>query len=215
MPELSTLAIFSLASLALVAVPGPAVLFIVTRSLEHGRRAGLVSMLGIETGGLVHVAAAAIGLSALVASSSVAFNVVKYLGAAYLVALGVQRLLRHDAVAVPGQLAARGISEARLFRQGLIVNALNPKVAIFFLAFLPQFTDPALGSVAVQVVVLGVCFLAVATLSDGVYALVAGSAGMRLRRSDRVRHRIERLSGIVYVVLGASAALTGERARAT
>ena len=136
-----TLAIFALASAALIAVPGPAVIYIVTRSIHQGRRAGVASVLGIEVGALVHVAAAAVGLSALLASSALAFSVVKYAGAAYLIGLGLWTLVsgRHN------ETDPRAVPEVRLrrvFAQGVLVNAFNPKVALFFLAFLPQFVDP-------------------------------------------------------------------------
>ena len=211
MIEPSTLAVFAAASLALIAVPGPSVIFIVTRSLEHGRRAGLVSMLGVEAGALVHVAAAALGLSAILTSSAVAFTVVKYAGAAYLILLGLQALRRSGAV--PSEPRAP-ITRARLFRQGALVNMFNPKVAIFFLAFLPQFVDPARGSVALQVGVLGLCFIALAVLSDGVYALLAGGLGDHLRSSGAHRRLLDRISGGVYLALGAAAALSGDRPRA-
>jgi threonine/homoserine/homoserine lactone efflux protein len=209
-PAPSTLLVFAAASLALIAIPGPSVIYIVTRSLEQGRAAGLVSMLGVEAGGLLHVAAAALGLSALLASSAAAFAVVKYLGAAYLILLGLQRLRRREGDRLPAPAPA---SRSRLFRHGVLVNALNPKVAIFFLAFLPQFVDPARGAVAAQVAVLGLCFIALAVLSDSAYALVAGGVGERLRRSAAVRRWLDRVSGAVYVALGAAAAASGHRAR--
>ncbi len=212
-PDLATLALFALASAALIAVPGPAVIYVVARSIEGGRRAGLVSMLGIEAGGLVHVAGAAVGLSALLASSATAFTVVKLAGAAYLVWLGVGRLLAsarpepEDAAPPPPRPGRR------LFLEGVLVNVLNPKVAIFFLAFLPQFVDPAGGAVALQVLVLGVVFLPVAVLCDGAWALVAGAAAGRLRSSPTARRALDRVSGVVYLGLGAAAALAGEPAR--
>src|SRR4051812_1223815 len=180
MPEPSTLLVFAAASLALLVVPGPAVVYIVTRSLSQGRAAGVVSMLGVQTGGLVHVAAAAVGVSALIASSATAFAVVRYAGAAYLVHLGVQKLRRPaDTPLVAIQPRTRG----RLYREGIVVNVLNPKTAIFFLAFLPQFVDPDRGATAVQVTVLGLLFVALALVSDGAYAVLAGTLGDRLRRS--------------------------------
>ncbi|MBA2517536.1 MAG: LysE family translocator [Solirubrobacterales bacterium] len=208
MPDQSTLVVFAAASLALIAIPGPSVIFIVTRSLEHGRRAGLVSMLGVEAGALIHVVAAAIGLSALLASSAVAFTIVKYVGAAYLIVLGLQALRsgRTGQVEPPPP-----VTRAKLFRQGAVVNLFNPKVAIFFLAFLPQFVDPARGAVALQAGLLGMCFIALAVLSDSVYALVAGSLGDHLRRSASLRRLLDRVSGFVYLTLGAAAALTGDR----
>ena len=208
MPEPSTLLVFAAASLALIAVPGPSVLYIVTRSVEQGRRAGLVSMLGVEAGGLVHVAAATLGLSALLTSSALAFAIVKYAGAAYLIVLGVQALRRgaSDRLEAPVTL-----SGGRLFRQGLLVSALNPKVAVFFLAFLPQFIEPARGPVAAQVALFGLCFLAIAVVSDGVYALAAGGVGERMRRRTAVRAWLDRTSGAVYLALGSAGALSGER----
>jgi threonine/homoserine/homoserine lactone efflux protein len=207
-PAPETLIVFAAASLALIAFPGPSVIYIVTRSIEQGRSAGLVSMVGVETGALMHVVAAMVGLSALLASSAAAFAVVKYAGAAYLIFLGIQRLRRPD----PGPLHAPGSAPRRLlYRQGVLVSALNPKVAIFFLAFLPQFVAPSRGPVAVQIGLFGFCFVAVAALSDGAYALIAGSLGDRLCASPAVRRRLDRLSGGVYLALGAAAALGGHR----
>jgi threonine/homoserine/homoserine lactone efflux protein len=211
MPEPSTLALFSLASLAMLVFPGPSVLYIVTRSVSQGRRAGIVSMLGIELGGLVHVAAAAIGLSALLASSATAFTLLKYAGAAYLVYLGVRKLLDPDGEALDG--ARTGHSRRRLFWEGVLVNVLNPKTAMFFLAFLPQFVDPAEGAAALQVALLGGLFIALAIVSDGAYALAAGTAGAWFRARRGARQWLGRLSGGVYVGLGASAALGGQPAR--
>ena len=209
MPELSTLALFAVASIAMLAFPGPSVLYIVTRSVDQGRRAGLVSMLGVETGALVHVTAAAIGVSAILASSAVAFSVVKYAGAAYLIYLGIQRL-RSRGGALPD---APAVPLRRIFRDGVIVNVLNPKTAIFFLAFLPQFVDPHQGSGALQVAVLGTLFVLLAVLSDGLYALGAGWVGERLRGSARLRRRLDRAGGGMLVGLGAAAALSGSTRR--
>ena len=204
MPDPSTLLLFMAASAALVAVPGPAVLYIVGRGIAQGRAAGVVSALGIETGALVHVAAAVAGLSAIVASSATAFAVLKYAGAAYLVYLGVQRLRTRSDVPLA---ALAPESHGRLFRQGIVVNALNPKVAVFFVAFLPQFVDPA-QAVAPQVALLGVLFILVAATLDCAWALAAGSLGDRLRRSLRVRRWLDRASGVTFIGLGAAAALS-------
>ena len=203
MPELHTFAIFALASAAFVAVPGPSVIYIVSRSLAEGRTAGVVSALGIQTGGLVHVLAATIGVSALLASSAVAFSVVKYAGAAYLIYLGLRKLLEGDlpAAAEPGAREDR----RRLYWQGVVVNSLNPKTALFFLAFLPQFVDPERGAVAPQVLALGVLFIAIAMVSDSTYALVAGS--VRGWLGER-RRALARISGCSYVGLGVLAALS-------
>ncbi len=207
MPSASTYALFSLAALALLAVPGPAVLYVVSQSVARGRRAGLVSVLGIETGGLFHVAAAAIGLSALLASSASAFALVKYAGAAYLVGLGLVRLVRRSEAETAVTDEAPGLRP--LFLQGVVVNVLNPKTALFFLAFLPQFVRPGHGFAAFQIVTLGLLFLVLATISDGLYALLAGGAGNRFRRSRRLQELSRFGSGGVLVGLGIATAFSG------
>jgi threonine/homoserine/homoserine lactone efflux protein len=205
MPTASTIALFSLAAIALAVVPGPAVAYIVTQSVDKGRRAGLVSALGVASGGIVHVAAATIGLSALIASSATAFTTIKLVGAAYLIVVGLRRILGRDneesAEAVPAGLR-------RLYTQGAIVNVLNPKTALFFLAFLPQFIDSAQGAVWAQILVLGLIFACLGALSDGCWALVAGTLGDRLRRSARFPKIQRYVSGSVFVGLGAVAALS-------
>jgi threonine/homoserine/homoserine lactone efflux protein len=209
MPDPATLAVFVVASLALLLVPGPSVLYIVARGVGQGRAAALVSALGIEVGTLVHVAAATLGLSALLVSSALAFAVVKYLGAAYLIYLGVRTLLSRaapDPTLDPAPTRLR-----RVFTQGVVVNVLNPKTALFFFAFLPQFVDPA-GSVAGQTLVLGGLFAALAMCSDSAYALLAGSLGGRLRRNARFARAQRWSTGGVYLALGASTALAGSDA---
>jgi len=207
-PEASTLLVFAAAGTLLIVVPGPNLLFIITRSITEGRRAGLVCGLGVETGTLVHVAAATIGLSALLASSAVAFTVVKYAGAAYLIYLGIRAFRRREPpIAVE---AGPPQSLVTSFRQGLLVQILNPKVALFFLAFLPQFVDPARGPAWSQILVLGALLAGLGLVSDSLYALAAARAGGWLRRHPRVRSRERYLSGTVYVGLGVGAALSGE-----
>jgi threonine/homoserine/homoserine lactone efflux protein len=205
-PDPSRLALFVGAALLLLVVPGPSVLYIVTQSVSHGRRAGIASVAGITTGTLVHIAAATVGLSALLASSAVAFDVVKYLGAAYLIVVGVRRLVgleRQD------DAQARGTRDlGRLYRQGIVVNTLNPKTALFFLAFLPQFVDPSRGAAWLQILALGLLFAALGFCSDGVWAVVAGTLGERLRRSRRFPAVRRYVSGSVFVGLGAVAALS-------
>jgi threonine/homoserine/homoserine lactone efflux protein len=206
MPDPSRLALFVGAALLLLVVPGPSVLYIVTQSVSHGRRAGIVSVAGITTGTLVHIAAATVGLSALLASSAVAFDVVKYLGAAYLIAVGLRRLAGWERS--PDQQSRSPRDLKRLYRQGIVVNTLNPKTALFFLAFLPQFVDPERGRPWVQILVLGLLFATLGFLSDGVWAFVAGTLGERLRRSRRFPAVQRYASGAVFVGLGAVAALT-------
>jgi len=204
MPAPATLGVFALAALALLAVPGPSVLYIVTQSIRDGRRAGLVSMLGIQTGALVHVTAAALGLSALIASSAAAFAALKYLGAAYLIFIGVRRLLGRDEADVSEPAERRELK--RLYAQGIVVNVLNPKTALFFLALLPQFVDPERGPVVLQVLVLGLVFVALALVSDGLWALFAGTFGDRLRYSQGFRRVHRYVSGGVFLGLGILAA---------
>ncbi|MQA25026.1 MAG: LysE family translocator [Micromonosporaceae bacterium] len=207
MPEVSTLLLFAAAAAVMLLVPGPSVLYIVTRSVAQGRGAGLVSVLGIHVGSAVHVFAAVLGLSALLASSATAFTIVKYLGAAYLIWLGIQHLRSRGQESEP---TAPPAPRRRLFWDGVVVNVLNPKTAIFFLAFLPQFVDPSRGPAATQLAMLGACFIALGTISDGTYALTAGTLAGRLRRAVRARRRLDRASGAVYLGMGVTAALSGE-----
>ena len=204
MPAPSTFALFAVASLALLVVPGPAVLFIVTRSAEQGRRVGLASVAGVHVGTVVHVLAAAAGLSALLVSSATAFAAVKYAGAAYLIAVGLRRLL---APTSRGDTPPPAASAARAFRQGVVVNVLNPKTALFFLAFLPPFLHPERGPLFVQIVLLGLTFIGLGLISDSSYALLASYAATRLRRRRGSARIGERASGVVFVVLGVIAAL--------
>jgi threonine/homoserine/homoserine lactone efflux protein len=207
-PDGATLGLFVLAALALLLVPGPSVLYIVTRSIEQGRVAGLVSVVGVHLGSLVHITAAAIGLSSLLVSSALAFNVVKYLGAAYLVFLGVRAIVTKEA---PGDLEVEAAPLRKLLRQGAVVNILNPKTALFFLAFLPQFVDPDAGMLALQIVFFGLVFVALGFVTDGLYALLAGTAGNWLRAS-RGWYAVRRyVSGSVFIGLGLAAAFSGSR----
>jgi len=199
--ETETLWLFSLAALALIVVPGPAVLYIVGQAIDGGRRAGLVSMLGIQTGGLVHVLAAAVGISALIASSAAAFTIVKLAGATYLVVIGVLTLLRPEPVD-PTTNAPAERTSSRRYLQGVVVNVLNPKTALFFLAFLPQFVDADAGQVGLQVVVLGLVFFTLAVVSDGAWALAAGTAGEWLRHHRGFLKARRYVSGTVFVALG-------------
>jgi len=203
MPSLGTFALFSVAAVALAVVPGPAVTYIVTQSVDKGRRAGLVSAGGVASGGLVHVIAATVGLSALIASSATAFTVVKLVGAVYLIAVGIQRIRSRDDDDAPEPAPS---SLQKLYAQGVVVNVLNPKTALFFLAFLPQFVDPDRGAVAPQVAALGAVFVAIALCSDAAYAFTADLLAGRLRRTGagaRVRRWV---SGGIFVALGVSAA---------
>ena len=201
MPDGATLLVFGAAALALIVVPGPAVLYIVSQSLDRGRLAGFVSALGIAVGALVHVAAAAIGLSSLLVSSATAFNAVKYAGAAYLIGMGLWTIFRQRDAAPASAPSERRLR--RRFGQGVIVNVLNPKTALFFFAFLPQFVDPEQGSAALQIGVLGLVFVLLAVVSDSLWALAAGTASERLRGSRRFLSVQRYVSGSVFVGLGA------------
>ena len=201
------LAVFVVAALVLLLVPGPSVLYIVARSIDQGRRAGITSVLGIHVGTLVHIAAATAGLSALIVSSAVAFTAVKTAGAVYLIGLGLWTIFVRRAepdVALGGQRALR-----RVFAQGIVVNVLNPKTALFFLAFLPQFVDPNAAHPALQVAFLGLLFMALGLVTDSLWAVAAGTAGGVLRRSARYVKIQRYVAGSVYVGLGVATALVG------
>jgi threonine/homoserine/homoserine lactone efflux protein len=206
LPEWASLGFFVLAALVLLLTPGPAVLYIVTRSIDQGRRAGLVSVLGVHVGTLAHIFAAAAGLSALLAASATAFSVVKYLGAAYLIYIGVRRLLDRStkSLAAPGEPKRL----RRAFLDGVVVNVLNPKTGLFFLAFLPQFVSVSRGHVGEQIVSLGVVFVLLGAVTDSLYALTAGSAAQWLRGKPRFLASERWISGGLYIGLGVAAAFS-------
>jgi threonine/homoserine/homoserine lactone efflux protein len=206
-PGIAQLSLFISAALVLLLIPGPAVLYIVGRSVEQGRGAGFVSVLGVHTATLVNIVAAALGLSAILASSALAFSVIKYAGAAYLIWLGLRKILGSAEAAGAIKLARH--SYGRLFRDGFVVNLLNPKTALFFLAFLPQFVDLSRGHVAVQIVFLGLVYTALGFVTDGSYALAAGTAGNWLKR-NRAYLKVERyVTGTLLIGLGLTAAFAG------
>jgi len=201
----STLLTYVLASLALLIVPGPSVLYVVALSLRRGRVAGIVSVFGVGLGAFVHFVAAAVGLSAVLTASASAFAMVKWAGAAYLVFLGVRTLLGRDVVAAPsGGAPARSL--ARIAVQGAIVTVLNPKMALFVLAFVPQFLDPARGAVAWQALLLGAIFVSMAAVTDSAYAFSAGWLGGWMRRRAGAVRLQRWLTGTVYLGLGLAAA---------
>ena len=200
MPSAHAFAIYIPAALVLLAIPGPAVLYIIATSVEGGRRAGLLSVAGVHLGSLVHVAAACAGLSALIVSSALAFSTVKYVGAAYLIAVGFKKWLEKDDL--PDLPSRPPRSARRVFTQGVVVNVLNPKTALFFLAFLPQFVDRD-RTVWTQIAVLGLVWVGLGLLSDGAYALAGGTIGTYFRRR---RKMVRIASGGIFVGLGAVAA---------
>ena len=202
------LGLFVVAALVLLLTPGPAVLYIVTRSVDQGRRAGLVSVLGVHAGTLVHVAAAAAGLSAVLAASATAFSAVKYLGAAYLVSLGIRQLLARLPEPIDGERPAAPPLR-RAFVDGFVVNVLNPKTALFFLAFLPQFVTISRGAVPAQILGLGLVFCLLGLVTDGLYALTAGSAAQWLRARRGVSLTRRWIPGTMYIGLGLVTAFSG------
>jgi threonine/homoserine/homoserine lactone efflux protein len=213
MPSPEALAAFAVASLALLVVPGPSVLYIVTRSMDQGRAAGLVSVLGIHTGSIVHVAAAALGLSAILASSAISYGIVKYAGAAYLIWLGIRAIRGRGEER--SEVAGKSHSLRRIYAQGVVVNVLNPKTALFFLAFLPQFVDVSKGSVPLQIVLLGITFILLGFVSDGSYALVSARVSRTLAARTRPGVTRRWLPGVTLIGLGLVSAITGRRPATT
>jgi threonine/homoserine/homoserine lactone efflux protein len=212
MLDASTYALFVAAALALLLVPGPAVIYVVARSVEGGRLTGLVSVLGVELGTLLHVVFAAAGLSAIVASSAAAFSIVKWLGAAYLVWLGLRHILGRDGASSSAPSGGEA-NRCRVFTQSVLVQVLNPKVALFFLAFLPQFVDPSRGAAWTQVMVLGTTLAILGLFTDGLYALLGGTAGDWIRKQSvggGFRRAGRYVTGGVYIALGAVAAVSGK-----
>jgi threonine/homoserine/homoserine lactone efflux protein len=204
-PTSSTLLLFSAAALALLVVPGPSVLYIVGQGLRGGRRAGAVATLGVHTGSLVHVAAAVVGLSALLASSADAFSVVRIAGAAYVIVLGIRMLVSGTSGRIQAAEPAR---LRRVYMRGALVNTLNPKTALFFMAFLPQFVDPRRGHVPDQVAALGLTFILLGLMSDSTWAMAAGTLGPRLRAGGRLMRWQPNVSGCLFIGLGVAAAGT-------
>ena len=205
----SSLLLFVTGALIVLAIPGPAVMYIVSRSVGHGRGAGLVSAGGIAVGTLVHILAATLGLSALLVSSALAFEAVKYVGAAYLIFLGIRTLRREDA-----PVSKDDSSDGRLksfFWQGVVTNVLNPKSAL--LAFLPQFVDPSRGHVPLQIFRLGMLFALMGWCTDSLWALAAGMAAEKIRGSLRLRRVQRRVSGGGLIALGLASAFSGGQSK--
>jgi len=209
MIEPSKLYLFMGTALALLLIPGPAVLYITARSASQGRMAGLVSVLAIETANFIQAAAAALGLSAILLSSALAFNVVKYLGAAYLIYLGMRKLLSSENCSDKETIKQESLS--RIYWQGFAVNILNPKTALFFFAFLPQFVDPTKGNVTAQTLFLGAVFVGMAIITDSMYAFLTSSIAGRLSGSRRFQKGGRYFAGLIYIGLGVTTALTGTK----
>lgn len=201
MPDVSTILAFITAALILLIIPGPAVLYIITRSTEQGTKAGLISVCGIQAGTLVHAIAASLGVSAILMASAMAFAVLKYAGAAYLIWLGCKKIFGSKNVATQDRKPIRQSMPA-IFWQGMVVNVLNPKCALFFFAFLPQFIKPAAGNVTGQVLFFGLLFTLLAFTTDGFYALAAGRLGKFLKTNTYYLKLEAYISGAIYIFLG-------------
>lgn len=213
MPSATTLAAFAGASVLLILFPGPAVLFLVARGAAGGRRVGVVSALGVGSATATFVIATALGLTAVLATSALALSVLRFAGAAYLVWLGVGVLRSRGATASPeAPRPAVRQSDWTSWRQGYLVGIANPKVALFFLAFFPQFLDPTRGSLTVQILVLGAVFVAIGMVSDATFGALAGTVSTRLARRGRTGSARGRVAvGLTYIGLGGFTALTGSR----
>ncbi len=210
-PSHTSLLLFVSAALALLMIPGPAVFYIVGRAMGQGLAAGLVSALGIAVGTLFHVAAAVVGLSALLMSSALAFSAVKYLGAAYLIFLGLQKLRYKDSFAPSGPTERTPLR--RVFAQGIVVNILNPKTALFFFAFIPQFVDSSRGKVQSQIFFLGTLFAMMGALTDSLWGLFAGTLARWLRGNSRWTQAPRYVSGGMLISLGVATAFAGSGAK--
>jgi threonine/homoserine/homoserine lactone efflux protein len=202
-PSPSTIAAFAAATVALLLIPGPAVIYILNRSISDGREVGLASVAGLEIGDAIQVLFAALGLSAVLATSATAFNVVKWAGVVYLVYIGIKTLARPADAIDPEQ---PGVTPRQAFRQGIVVNALNPKTALFFLSIFPQFIRADAGRAITQSLVLGAVFLVLATLFNGTYALLASSFRGVLLRGRALPFVRRYVAGGVFVGLGLLAA---------
>ena len=207
MVDWSVMILFITAALVLVFIPGPNSLYIVARSMNQGRGAGIISSLGVQVGTLFHVAAAAFGVSALLLSSALAFNAVKYAGAAYLIYLGIKTLLSNENLVQTE--AVKEDSLSRVFYQGFVVQLLNPKTALFFFSFLPQFVNVERGAVSMQILFFGAVLVVLGFFSDTIYAVLAGSIGGLLRENLKFLRLQRYFAGSVYIGLGAATALTG------
>ena len=207
MIELNTLAMFVTASTALAFAPGPDNIFVLAQSITMGRAAGFVITLGLCTGLIVHTAVVALGIAAIFQTSALAFNILKYIGAAYLAYLAWKSFRARGAgIRTDG---GTDLSRLALYRRGIIMNVTNPKVSLFFLAFLPQFTDPRNGALAPQVVLLGAIFMLVTLAVFGLISQLAGAIGRRLARSGRWETALNRTAGLVFASLALKLVLTG------
>jgi threonine/homoserine/homoserine lactone efflux protein len=209
--NLSDVAAFALAAAIIIAIPGPSVLFVISRGVVLGRRAALATVIGNCAGVYVQVAAVALGVGVIVQRSAAVYDTVKFAGALYLVWLGVRTFQKRRSLAAVMRGPVEQKSDRRILREGFVVGITNPKAAVFFAAILPQFTDPSLGHVGVQMLVLGVVFICIALVLDGIWAFAAGTARDRLVNSPRTLEAIGGAGGVVLVGLGVTLAVTGRK----
>lgn len=207
--ESSQLYLFLIASLALLLTPGPAVLYIAARSINQGRMAGIVSVLGVETANFFHASAAALGLSAILLSSALAFDIVKYLGAAYLIYLGIRKIVARDDQAKTELGKQESLS--RIYSQGFVVNLFNPKTALFFFAFLPQFLNTSNRNITLQIFLLGIIFVVMAIITDSAYAIISSLIANQLNANQNFVRNQRYFTGLIYIGLGVVTAFTGSR----
>ena len=200
--DFSTIWLFVVAAATLLITPGPAVFYIMARSIDQGKKAGLVSVLGVSLGGAVHVLAGAIGVSAILMTSATAFTIVKYLGAAYLIYLGCKTLFSASDSTTSEIPKAPRKKLLKIFYESALVEVMNPKTALFFLAFFPQFILPSAGSVSVQFLLLGAIFIILAFISDGLYAFLAAGIRKRVVGSNASSKLLNRITGYLYIALG-------------
>jgi threonine/homoserine/homoserine lactone efflux protein len=205
MPDAATFGLYLTAAIILAITPGPGILYVLTRSLKGGRYEGYTSALGTAVGGLFHVVAAAFGLSAILATSAVAFHLVKYLGAGYLIYLGIRTLLRNDDFVID---TTKSSANQHAFSQGILTEILNPKTALFFLAFIPQFINPQ-GSVVLQFIVLGSISVLLNTSVDILVATLAGTIGAQLQKRRTLRKAQRYFTGGSLIALGVYVAVAG------
>lgn len=206
MPEGSVIISFAIASYILIVIPGPAVFYILARTINQGKKAGIVSVIGVALGAFVHIIAAILGISAILSASAIAYSILKYAGAAYLLYLGLKTLFSWEK---GKEIVVKEKSRKKIFKEAVLVNILNPKAALFFMAFLPQFTNPALGSISSQILVLGLVFVLIAIISDSIYVIFASAIRTVLNRSEFFTKFQRYFSGFTYILLGLSTALSG------
>ena len=202
MPEIG---LFIAASTLLALAPGPDVIYVLTRAIAQGRKAGLAAALGFASGCIFHTALAAVGVAALIRSSELAFDLVRYAGAAYLAYIGIQALRHRSAFSLQGASDAKALMT--IYRQSVIGNMLNPKVTLFFLAFLPQFVDAPAGHVGLQMAILGMVFMLVTVVVFGAIALFAAMIGDWVRRKPAIGERLNVFAGLTFIALGIRVAL--------